>query len=164
MAHRMGLASLHFAKWVVVRWGFRNTSCCVSTVSARMVEFNTLHVISEGRRFAHFLHPHPITHYLTSAGALGGGGVARRRWRGPRGAKAPAAAGEAAEALPVEARRGPAGGKGEALSDGNKRYRNKRGRKFRANSRKCCKNNFANLQICTNFAQIRPILHVSAFF
>ena len=40
----------------------------------------------------------------------------------------------------------------------NKRYRNKRGRKFRANLRIFCKNNFANLrkiaQICVNFAHI----------
>ena len=64
-------------------------------------------------------------------------------------------------------------------SDRNKRYRNKRGRKFRAtlrkfcknnlpNLRKNCKNNFANLHKFrtnpANFAQSRQMLHVSAFF
>ena len=51
------------------------------------------------------------------------------------------------------------------ISHRNKRYRNKRGRKFRANLRTICKKQFRKLaQICANlrkfranFAQIRPI-------
>ena len=42
-------------------------------------------------------------------------------------------------------------------SDRNKRYRNKRGRKFRANLRNFCKNNAKLRNFCANFAQIRQI-------
>ena len=46
-------------------------------------------------------------------------------------------------------------------SDRNKRYRNKRGRKFRGKFVQILQKTIS--QICANFAQLRPILHVSAF-